>query len=94
MSSDPNRLVELAACHTEMEAQLLVARLSEEGIDAVIYATGSAGLGFMSTATFRHAGAQVRVRASDEERAQAILEAFLAERPEEAEGDEAVPEEE
>ncbi|MFG0328922.1 MAG: putative signal transducing protein [Phycisphaerales bacterium] len=79
MTHDPNDLEELAVFHTEGEAQLLVARLESAGIDAVVFATATGGIGFISDTTFPHGGAQVRVREADLPKAKSIYEEFLAE---------------
>lgn len=80
MESDPDQLVELSVFSTGLEAQLLVARLEEAGIEGRAFATASEGLGFMSSTTFPHGGTQVLVRRADAERATEILAEFQSER--------------
>lgn len=76
MEYDPNELVELGIFPSEMLAQLFKNRLEEEGIDAIIFSTASDGLGFLSSSTFPHGGAQIKVKLDDLNNAKALLEEF------------------
>ena len=79
MAHDGLELVELSIHHTDVEANMLAARLKDAGIEARVFSTASDVLGFMSDTTFPHGGAQVRVTETDLERAKPILAEFLAE---------------
>ncbi len=73
---DPDQLVELTIFQHEFIAQLLINRLEENDIKADVFALAGEQLGLLSANTAPHAGAQVRVRAADLERAQQVLEDF------------------
>ena len=81
--NDPNQLVELVSLPSDLEAELLVARLKEAGIEAVPFSTAHDATGFLSTA-MPHGGVGVNVRRRDFDRAKAIVAEFESETPEAA----------
>ncbi len=74
--NDPDQLVELTIFQHEFIAQLFINRLEENDIKADVFAIAGEQLGLLSASTAPHAGAQVRVRNADLERAQRVLDDF------------------
>jgi len=87
MMNDPDQLVELTIFEHEFMARLLAERLEENDIQAEVFALAGEQLGLLSAATAPHNGAQVRVRATDYDRAMTILQEFNAESRDDAEAE-------
>ncbi len=71
MSDDPNRVVVLTAAPTETEAEIIVAALEAQGVQAQTIGALTSGLRAGAPG-----GVQVMVRQADLEQAQSVLQAI------------------